>query len=110
MFSFSSALLSTFISSSTKVCLSLSCAKEKFETKAKQPSSNNRTIYFLPIFRFTFCPQNWVQIYTNKPRNIIISNKYKNLFYSIGCVGDRKSTRLNSSHVAISYAVLCLKK
>src|SRR5690625_7111529 len=27
------------------------------------------------------------------------------LFYS-----DRKSTRLNSSHVAISYAVFCLKK
>src|SRR5437870_10622714 len=25
-------------------------------------------------------------------------------------VADRKSTRLNSSHVAISYAVLCLKK
>src|SRR5437870_13647722 len=25
-------------------------------------------------------------------------------------VGDRKSTRLNSSHVAISYAVFCLKK
>src|SRR5437870_13553610 len=25
-------------------------------------------------------------------------------------VQDRKSTRLNSSHVAISYAVLCLKK
>src|SRR5437660_5482255 len=27
----------------------------------------------------------------------------------VGC-GDRKSTRLNSSHVAISYAVFCLKK
>src|SRR5207253_10114388 len=27
-----------------------------------------------------------------------------------GVVGDRKSTRLNSSHVAISYAVFCLKK
>src|SRR5690625_6678361 len=26
------------------------------------------------------------------------------------CVEDRKSTRLNSSHVAISYAVYCLKK
>src|SRR5207253_3965087 len=25
-------------------------------------------------------------------------------------LGDRKSTRLNSSHVAISYAVFCLKK
>src|SRR5439155_16619696 len=30
---------------------------------------------------------------------------------SIGAVSrDRKSTRLNSSHVAISYAVFCLKK
>src|SRR3989442_6228099 len=27
-----------------------------------------------------------------------------------GCIGDRKSTRLNSSHVRISYAVFCLKK
>src|SRR5207253_7419694 len=39
--------------------------------------------------------------------------------YRLGCLGaaapgvlpvDRKSTRLNSSHVAISYAVFCLKK
>src|SRR5262245_64997388 len=27
-----------------------------------------------------------------------------------GCVRDRKSTRLNSSHLGISYAVFCLKK
>src|SRR5437870_7328291 len=27
-----------------------------------------------------------------------------------GLIEDRKSTRLNSSHVAISYAVFCLKK
>src|SRR5690625_6299341 len=27
-----------------------------------------------------------------------------------GVISDRKSTRLNSSHVAISYAVFCLKK
>src|SRR5699024_12009483 len=27
-----------------------------------------------------------------------------------GATGDRKSTRLNSSHVSISYAVFCLKK
>src|SRR3989442_11883892 len=32
-------------------------------------------------------------------------------YYSYLCVdGDRKSTRLNSSHVRISYAVFCLKK
>src|SRR5690625_4628368 len=36
----------------------------------------------------------------------------KVLSYTIKPVifGDRKSTRLNSSHVAISYAVFCLKK
>src|SRR5207253_6911895 len=28
----------------------------------------------------------------------------------VALLGDRKSTRLNSSHVAISYAVFCLKK
>src|SRR5690554_7777204 len=28
----------------------------------------------------------------------------------VGGLGDRKSTRLNSSHVRISYAVFCLKK
>src|SRR5690625_6935821 len=30
--------------------------------------------------------------------------------FSSGLSSDRKSTRLNSSHVAISYAVFCLKK
>src|SRR5690606_42116422 len=30
--------------------------------------------------------------------------------YSVHVTGDRKSTRLNSSHVQISYAVFCLKK
>src|SRR5690625_1861051 len=39
----------------------------------------------------------------------------QNFIYSIlqaplTALGDRKSTRLNSSHVAISYAVFCLKK
>src|SRR2546422_6905560 len=29
---------------------------------------------------------------------------------SLGTLGDRKSTRLNSSHGYISYAVFCLKK
>src|SRR5438477_1284857 len=36
------------------------------------------------------------------------------LFRVLGCArafrGDRKSTRLNSSHMSISYAVFCLKK
>src|SRR3712207_8774430 len=32
------------------------------------------------------------------------------LLYTDGLVEDRKSTRLNSSHANISYAVFCLKK
>src|SRR5690625_6876970 len=36
--------------------------------------------------------------------------KYPNVANRIVQEGDRKSTRLNSSHVAISYAVFCLKK
>src|SRR5437667_9317399 len=30
--------------------------------------------------------------------------------YRMDEIGDRKSTRLNSSHITISYAVFCLKK
>src|SRR5690606_9695018 len=34
----------------------------------------------------------------------------KFLYKAVGVVVDRKSTRLNSSHVKISYAVFCLKQ
>src|SRR5207253_3757323 len=34
----------------------------------------------------------------------------RQLPWGLVLLGDRKSTRLNSSHVAISYAVFCLKK
>src|SRR5690625_6047067 len=37
-------------------------------------------------------------------------DKKANAWYLDTGAGDRKSTRLNSSHVAISYAVFCLKK
>src|SRR5690625_6339933 len=36
--------------------------------------------------------------------------RMRGTFYCRAEVRDRKSTRLNSSHVAISYAVFCLKK
>src|SRR5205814_10371702 len=32
------------------------------------------------------------------------------LYHGLEVMGDRKSTRLNSSHLGISYAVFCLKK
>src|SRR5690625_5587738 len=43
------------------------------------------------------------KVYTYKNSKALFANLYN-------VEKDRKSTRLNSSHVAISYAVLCLKK
>src|SRR5690625_6436102 len=45
----------------------------------------------------------------NTIRKIQQDLKITTIFESC-CILDRKSTRLNSSHVAISYAVFCLKK
>src|SRR5690606_39436253 len=41
-------------------------------------------------------------------RRIVPSVAYSSASFTVG--SDRKSTRLNSSHVKISYAVFCLKK
>src|SRR5690625_6751989 len=45
---------------------------------------------------------------TSSPKDILDLNYA--LAMGIGLILDRKSTRLNSSHVAISYAVFCLKQ
>src|SRR5690606_40137447 len=44
----------------------------------------------------------------DRPDEFII-DRQRNRHFAFGA-GDRKSTRLNSSHVKISYAVFCLKK
>src|SRR5690606_40584249 len=46
----------------------------------------------------------------NDPRPKIMNLLYKSLVEKSTLLIDRKSTRLNSSHVKISYAVFCLKK
>src|SRR5690554_7686307 len=51
---------------------------------------------------------NGEDIVLNEANNVILSPKdFTDL---LKFKGDRKSTRLNSSHVRISYAVFCLKK
>src|SRR3712207_8798388 len=54
---------------------------------------------------------------TIRKYNAISSDPYSKLFrtgidqqYNVAITKDRKSTRLNSSHANISYAVFCLKK
>src|SRR5690554_1303658 len=41
---------------------------------------------------------------------LFMSDQIVDVGQVVGVRGDRKSTRLNSSHVRISYAVFCLKK
>src|SRR5690554_7653947 len=53
---------------------------------------------FMPGFK------EWKSDYNPEPTGL------KYIDHMVGNVGDRKSTRLNSSHVRISYAVFCLKK
>src|SRR5690606_41476486 len=51
--------------------------------------------------------QKYFELYGYSP---IETPAMENLDTLLGKYGDRKSTRLNSSHVKISYAVFCLKK
>src|SRR5690348_18471257 len=52
----------------------------------------------LPIWRLTAAQRDCLNVYLHEfAREYVIA-------------GDRKSTRLNSSHPSISYAVFCLKK
>src|SRR3712207_7158691 len=47
----------------------------------------------------------------NDPSKTKVERWHRRLMRARSCVGaDRKSTRLNSSHANISYAVFCLKK
>src|SRR5205814_8377312 len=40
----------------------------------------------------------------------VVGGRVLHLAVTVSSLGDRKSTRLNSSHLGISYAVFCLKK
>src|SRR5437660_6511146 len=70
------------------------------------------------LFPYTTLFRSWVEVST-WPAHAIFSRDSQLVYVSgetagdvtvIDVTQDRKSTRLNSSHVAISYAVFCLKK
>src|SRR5260221_1492445 len=73
----------------------------------------------MPFFFFFFNDTATTEIYTLslhdalpilvRPVNCVCQTALLKLPLKF-CTGDRKSTRLNSSHTVISYAVFCLKK
>src|SRR5690606_41687762 len=60
-------------------------------------------IYVVPIQAVVFGNDKRIEIAT-------MATRVEDLHGARPATGDRKSTRLNSSHVKISYAVFCLKK
>src|SRR5690554_7637644 len=69
--------------------------------------------YSLGVREFPSVDPPIITVTTNYPganADIIESQITEPLEEAVNQVQDRKSTRLNSSHVRISYAVFCLKK
>src|SRR5256885_7721361 len=83
------------------------------------------TTLFRSLLNYTFLIVGHVESTGRRENNVLLSqrradavrdilvNTFKissKRLYSVGLGEDRKSTRLNSSHLVISYAVFCLKK
>src|SRR2546430_13528588 len=62
---------------------------------------------YTTLFRSVFAARGTEALVTFQTRTPDTGSLYEN---PAGCETDRKSTRLNSSHSQISYAVFCLKK
>src|SRR5690348_17450402 len=73
--------------------LGTATARDLFE----QSLETIRLRYNFCVFGYVVMPEH-VHLLVSEPRKIILAK------------ADRKSTRLNSSHPSISYAVFCLKK
>src|SRR5438552_11427550 len=90
-------------------------------------ASPKKELMMLRVFRLTLpaallVSLTWMTLFTDSARQAVINSLGANaniiifilgLFLVVGLywvMGDRKSTRLNSSHQIISYAVFCLKK
>src|SRR3712207_8936765 len=73
--------------------------RSKFKVETEEPRVQARVMELLDTVKL---PRDFAK---RKPRQLSGGQKQR-----IGIARDRKSTRLNSSHANISYAVFCLKK
>src|SRR5699024_12555464 len=67
--------------------------------------------FFIYWWHFLYRWLDYVKCKSNEPFKCILKfTLFKKYQFIMNVLIDRKSTRLNSSHVSISYAVFCLKK
>src|SRR5690349_22194436 len=79
------------------------CGQKEPPQSTTQPSANKSSPEYIPNLGFRLYEGEKGQIYMR-----LFS--YARFLNQKSLKSDRKSTRLNSSHVEISYAVFCLKK
>src|SRR5438067_10607213 len=84
--------------------------------KARVGDEDHIRQLFHRLDNFDFCPSSpevghkVVPLFNSKLEIRTIFSMHPGIEQWHNLVADRKSTRLNSSHVSISYAVFCLKK
>src|SRR5690625_5457595 len=89
------------------------CAFSKYNCKCYKPNqllvNDDKNLSFNAFFFIFF--NRFLHLLQQQESSCMNFLTFHNAANSHPCsVLDRKSTRLNSSHVAISYAVFCLKK
>src|SRR5262245_62303458 len=79
-------------------------------TRATMAGTNRREVARRSQSEKTSLSSDWsLQLDSMKLESLVIADQHAAVNTFPGLV-DRKSTRLNSSHLGISYAVFCLKK
>src|SRR5437868_8958185 len=76
-----------------------------------RPPPRSTLFPYTTLFRSIYCPSRscWEELFHNR-EECPPCNRPQSPCSAPAACADRKSTRLNSSHVSISYAVFCLKK
>src|SRR5699024_11472465 len=82
----------------------LECSYNKSGIPPVPPRKLALTFPWLPPILYKLHKQS-ISSYSKAPRGLSVLSRVMRIFTQ-----DRKSTRLTSSHVSISYAVFCLKK
>src|SRR5690606_42076831 len=73
------------------------------------PTPRSTPFPYTTLFRSSITMSCLTGVWQDK-RHPALASRLVKWLSSVGSIEDRKSTRLNSSHVKISYAVFCLKK